>query len=227
MKIKFIFSLTVITALLLGSCGSSNNVVGGGLIQKRKFNKGFYLNTSAKSNNGSTAESTEKEEIVTLKDIAAEKTIRSQEATVESVATVSDVVEKEMTNSSTDALETMDGVEGKDEHTQGSTSTKKSTYTANSENEEIAASEETIITSPSKKQSAPAVDAMTILLVILAIILPPLAVGIYEGITKRFWIDLILWAIGWGVGFWLLGNLAWICSIVAIIYALLIVLEVI
>ena len=31
-----------------------------------------------------------------------------------------------------------------------------------------------------------------ILLVILAILIPPLAVGLYEGITTRFWIDLLL-----------------------------------
>ena len=37
-------------------------------------------------------------------------------------------------------------------------------------------------------------DINTLLLVIIAILLPPLAVGLYEhGLTKRFWIDLLLW----------------------------------
>jgi uncharacterized membrane protein YqaE (UPF0057 family) len=37
-------------------------------------------------------------------------------------------------------------------------------------------------------------DTSTLLLVIIAILLPPLAVGLYEGeVNKRFWIDLILW----------------------------------
>lgn len=35
-------------------------------------------------------------------------------------------------------------------------------------------------------------DGSTVLLVILAILIPPLAVGLYEGITTRFWIDLLL-----------------------------------
>lgn len=144
MKIKIIFSLSIIAALVLGSCGSSNNVVGGGLIQKRKFNKGFYLNPSAKTNNGSTAESTEKEETAIVKDLAVKKTIRNQEATIETVSSVSDVSENEMTNSSFETTVPTDGVEDNEENTQGSTSTKKSTYNANSENEEIAASEETI-----------------------------------------------------------------------------------
>jgi uncharacterized membrane protein YqaE (UPF0057 family) len=67
---------------------------------------------------------------------------------------------------------------------------------------------------------------MIVLLVILALILPPLAVGIYEGITGRFWLVLVLWLLGWGVGWWLLGPLGWLCSLVAVIMALLIVLGV-
>ena len=71
-------------------------------------------------------------------------------------------------------------------------------------------------------------DEMTILLVILALFIPPLAVGIFEGITTRFWIDLILFLLGIGVGLWLLGSgIGWICGIVAVIYAILIILGVI
>lgn len=73
--------------------------------------------------------------------------------------------------------------------------------------------EETKISETKKKKhvkmsnkSFAAVD--TILLIILAILLPPLAVGIYEGITVRFWISLILTLL-----FWLPG----------VIYAILVV----
>lgn len=69
--------------------------------------------------------------------------------------------------------------------------------------------------------------AMLVLLVILAIIIPPLAVFLYEGVTTRFWIDLILAILGFGIGFWLLGGLGWLCALAAVIYALLIVLGVI
>jgi len=41
-----------------------------------------------------------------------------------------------------------------------------------------------------KEKRAP--DDNTILLAILAILLPPAAVAVYEGITKRFWISLLL-----------------------------------
>jgi len=53
-------------------------------------------------------------------------------------------------------------------------------------------------------------DEMTILLVILAILLPPLAVFLYEGeATVRFWLSLILTLL-----FWIPG----------VIYALLVIL---
>ena len=46
MKAKIIFSGLVGMALILGSCGSSNSVVSNGLIQKRKYNKGFFLKSN-------------------------------------------------------------------------------------------------------------------------------------------------------------------------------------
>jgi uncharacterized membrane protein YqaE (UPF0057 family) len=61
-----------------------------------------------------------------------------------------------------------------------------------------------------KKQKR-ATDDRTLLLIILAILLPPLAVYIYEdGITNRFWISLIL------------SLLIWIPGI---IYAFIVILE--
>ncbi|MEZ4923502.1 MAG: YqaE/Pmp3 family membrane protein [Crocinitomicaceae bacterium] len=77
-----------------------------------------------------------------------------------------------------------------------------------------------------KKKSQREDVAMMILLVILALILPPLAVGIYEGITGRFWLVLILWLLGIGILAWLLPHLFYLGWILAVILALLIVLGV-
>jgi uncharacterized membrane protein YqaE (UPF0057 family) len=67
-------------------------------------------------------------------------------------------------------------------------------------------------------------DLETLLLVILAVIAPPLAVLIETGISKAFWIDLILALIGgsflFGVGLPLIQGLA---ALSAIILALLVV----
>ena len=48
------------------------------------------------------------------------------------------------------------------------------------------------------KKAGKEADTDTLLLVILAILLPPLAVYLYEGeINNRFWISLILTLLGW------------------------------
>jgi len=64
-------------------------------------------------------------------------------------------------------------------------------------------------------------DTNTFLLLILAILLPPLAVYLHQGeINTKFWITLILWILGWV--FW--GALAWVPALPAIIYAILVIL---
>lgn len=44
MKIKPLFGLIAGAILILSSCATSNEVNGGGIFQKRKYNKGFYCN---------------------------------------------------------------------------------------------------------------------------------------------------------------------------------------
>lgn len=65
------------------------------------------------------------------------------------------------------------------------------------------------------------VDTNLLLLVLLAIILPPVAVYLHEGTTNtRFWITLLLFVLGIS-GFFLFG---WWALLASIVYALLIVL---
>lgn len=68
-----------------------------------------------------------------------------------------------------------------------------------------------------------------LLLIILAILLPPLAVALKEGLTVRFLLDLIFWLLGYGFIFFVAGGYIYlgIFGLIAIIYALLIVLDVI
>ena len=71
------------------------------------------------------------------------------------------------------------------------------------------------------KRDGGQVDTNTLLLVILAILLPPLAVYLHEGETNnKFWITLILFLAGIA-GVFLLGWYAWLASV---IYALVVVL---
>jgi uncharacterized membrane protein YqaE (UPF0057 family) len=64
-------------------------------------------------------------------------------------------------------------------------------------------------------------DTNTLLLLILAILLPPLAVYLHQGeINTKFWITLILWLLGWAA----FTFLAWLPLLVATIYAILVIL---
>jgi uncharacterized membrane protein YqaE (UPF0057 family) len=65
------------------------------------------------------------------------------------------------------------------------------------------------------------VDTNTLLLVIIAIILPPLAVYLHEDeINNKFWITLLLFLLGIAGAFFL----SWVALLAAIVYALLVVL---
>ena len=67
------------------------------------------------------------------------------------------------------------------------------------------------------------ISANTLLLVILAILVPPLAVYLYEGeITTRFWISLLLTILG----FILFGSFGavFLGSLLGIIYSLIVIL---
>jgi uncharacterized membrane protein YqaE (UPF0057 family) len=71
------------------------------------------------------------------------------------------------------------------------------------------------------KKRGEEVDTNTVLLVLLAIILPPVAVYLHEGTTNtKFWITLLLTVLGI-TGFFIFG---WYAYLAAVIYALIIVL---
>ena len=68
-------------------------------------------------------------------------------------------------------------------------------------------------------------DLMFILCIVLAFLIPPLAVYLTEGVTTRFWLNLVLFILGWGVGWYFFGGgIAFLCSLLAVVHALLIVL---
>lgn len=67
------------------------------------------------------------------------------------------------------------------------------------------------------------VDTNTLLLVILAILLPPLAVYLHEQETNtKFWVTLLLFLLGLAGAF----LFSWLLIFAAVVYALLVVLDV-
>jgi uncharacterized membrane protein YqaE (UPF0057 family) len=218
--------LAAMTAIVVTSC--SENTVGGGMIQKRKYTKGFYLNrhSSGKSADEKTVETVTVREEQQL--AASEKAVRPA-----STAAAGNAVQPEVYANAVDP-KLVDGplisapLGGMAEERSSVKEPAVTQQTQRPAKGQTILQQKRAEVQQAKKAAAGAESgAMLVLLVILAILLPPLAVAIYEGITTRFWIDLILAILGFGVGFWLLGGLGWLCALAAVIYALLIVLGVI
>lgn len=212
--------LGIVSTIILGACSTSNEVVGG-VFQKRKHTGGVYWDRTEKVKASAQKEEEEMEfdiyklEEAKQKKYASVTTIKSETKTSENTVVASA------------ESEDVDGLVVTEESKPVIEATVSATTTENEKT--VAASEsKKVVKKQSSKKTNPVDDnVMLIILVILAIVIPPLAVFIYEGATSRFWIDLVLAILGFGVGFWLLGGLGWLCGLAAVIYALLIVLEVI
>lgn len=218
---KKLIYLSAISAFLMTSCGTSHDVVDSGLFQKRKYNKGYHI--SKKSKTTKTVKEDQDEIVWTNSseevNMKSELEINTVEANNYSEVKSTDA--KEVTNPTVITTSKKSG------NTKNGITISKINRTSNK-----SGLSSMIFAHPVSKENRNDVsdrdntssDTMTIILVILAIFIPPLAVFLYEDASTRFWIDLILALVGWGVGWYLLGGLAWVCGIVAIIYALLIVL---
>lgn len=229
MKIKLMLSASLIATLILGSCASSNEVTGGGFLQKRKYTNGVYFKGNGNLK-GTSAKNEEELDIFKGEERNSKKYVTSTTASSETTSELETIFAEESVQAE-DVNEEMtvlsDGVASENNSKTKTISAVETKQSSNIESQREVNQHSKKVNLRKKMQKAPAGDVELILLVILALILPPLAVYLYEGATQRFWIDLILALIGFGVGFWLLSGLGWICGLVSVIYALLIVLEVI
>lgn len=215
----------LIVLFAVSSCGIYSNDFSGGGIQKRKYTRGFYLN---KRGHLKTAkhETVKSEEL----NVITEEEVK-EPVLVETVSTMDAIQQQTEPNNEKQTDQSSGSSENKSKKKAAVTKTKKEARPAQQTQRKPREPEYYMPYLNLKEKTTFSADAssdpvMTILLVILAIFLPPLAVVLYEGITKRFWIDLVLFMIGIGVGVFG-GGIAWLCALAAVIYALLIVLEVI
>jgi len=216
--------------LILGSCASSNEVTAGGFLQKRKYTNGVYFKGNGNLKGTSAKNEEEELDIFKGEERNSKKYVSSTTASSETTSEMETIfadesVQAENVNEEMNLLS--DGIASENNSKTKTISAVENKESNNIESQKAVKQHSKKVNLPKKTQKAPASDVELILLVILALIIPPLAVYLYEGATQRFWIDLILALIGFGVGFWLLGGLGWICALVSVIYALLIVLEVI
>jgi uncharacterized membrane protein YqaE (UPF0057 family) len=238
MKKLLSLNLLIALAVVFASCGTNNNVVNNRLISKRKYNKGFHIN---RKGNMKSSKAEKEEEGIAFQDVkSSSKKEKKAKYASNRTSNATKSVHVEETNASESAYtvekenfepsqtRSADGV--MDEHANFHTDAPvvEEVETENSFVSERQSNQTKKNVRSSNSSRASNSGVMTLLLVLLALFIAPLAVAIYEGITNRFWITLILWLIGIGVGYWLLGGtLAWLCGLVAAIYAILIVLGVI
>lgn len=227
MRKLHVFASALIVVFLVASCGISGNGFGGNSIQKRKYTKGFYFNKNSRYHG--REEATAELNVQSTDEVAVESTeetvtplhIRTADATLK-------VEQQTLEN----GKQTQPQQRQEEKKKKTTTQVRKEMKTVPSTRQRKPREHEFYIpmkeTQKQLKSAASSSDTgMLILLVILALLIPPLAVFIYEGATSRFWIDLVLAIVGFGIGFWLLGGLGWLCALAAVIYALLIVLGVI
>jgi uncharacterized membrane protein YqaE (UPF0057 family) len=218
----------IITLALLASCSTSNDVVSGRGIQKRKYNDGYYISLGKKYHNNKKSDS--QNETVLENEVEYTASVPSPKSPLKTP----EVNLNESTENEIQVPQPVYTAESDFESTEATTLESKPTHATKNKTKPSTKIEPGRTYSPkhiqtivADRSAAASGGVMLVLLVILAIILPPLAVGIFEGITTRFWIDFILWILGWGVGWWLLGGLGGLCTLIAIIYAILIVLSII
>lgn len=233
MKKVIILSLIAFVAIVISSCGSSNNVVSNNGISKRKYNKGFFFNRKANFKTANTKvkeaelkddKATAKVEKVEAKKIKKANNIVSSTIEAPKVTAVELELEEgnfeliEETSETKKVLKTnVDGIE---------TTVTEHEHDVPTTEESIQESTKADKNSSSNNSSSKGGGVHVVILVILALIIPPLAVFLFEGVTGRFWIDLILALVGIGLGLGL-GGIAYLAALAAVIYALLIVLNVI
>ena len=209
MKTKIIFSGLVGLALILGSCGSSNNVVSNGLIQKRKYKKGFFF----KSN----------KDLRVVRENAKEKNsvvvngenIEIYDGLSANISPSQDLNTSLALGKERQATKDLIPLRIEDVSIQrNSKETNSPQFISNTKtkNEVRTSSREKIEQRRKIDSNSTSADDRLILLVILAILIPPLAVFLARGIGTEFWISLILTLLFYFPG---------------MIYSLLVVLDVI
>lgn len=220
-----IILLSLISAILV-SCGTSNSVVNDGLFQKRKYTSGWFI----KKKKGVEKKSANEENLA-LEEVEKEFPKKEQSSTSKKETNdLSHVVEKKK-SITTDEASALDKTSSnsntsKRDRKKGIVSnTKENEKAKNSAiaieefgHEEQTHKKEVVNQDKSRSSSG---DLEIILLVLLAFILPPLAVYLVQDTSTMFVVDLILFLIGWS-SFWFfsLGGLA---ALAAVVIALLVV----
>ena len=201
-------AVLTVSGILLAACGTSNNVVSGHLISKRKVNKGFFIKSSKEAKATKADEQEARSPFIQYSEENATETLAYQEITQEENMLVTDaapfntVMEDSQVSTETEAPAVANFVKKVTEtNAPAAQQTKK--------NKEYR--QEFRQAKKDFKKAAKSDDTDKILLVVLCFLLPPLAVYLHQGEWNgKCWLNLILTIL---------------CGLPGIIHALIVVLK--
>lgn len=226
MKKLIVVNVAIVIALLMNSCASSNDVVSNRLISKRKYTKGLFVKKNLKLKSDGVEES----ENYAMNTEESNSESENINLSVRELKNINSEIEGDkMLNSanvaSTHMIEMLiveeevhpNAIRPKNNELSGSLSTR------NGVKKEFQKALKDQV--KAKKAIDTGDPVMLILLIILALFLPPVAIAIYRGIDNIFWLDLVLFLIGL-IGFWFL-PISGLAALAAIIIAFLVIFDVI
>jgi uncharacterized membrane protein YqaE (UPF0057 family) len=178
------------TALLLGACATSNDVVSGNVFSKRKHTRGYHVNLAS---NKKAAGKAENEKTVAYAP-ATEKVVNDEVITNSDAVTATDAAPAEVAAIETTVTESAAAAEETTTAAPGAKHTQKHVTVTKAEKKELikAAKEyKKAVKKSNKKQGGN--DTEVILLYILCFIIPPVAVGLAtDWETKPVLINILL-----------------------------------
>ena len=186
MKTNAIIFLSLLTTLILGSCSTSNEVVGGGIFQKRKYNDGVYWNRNSNLKE-SSGKSEKGLDIFKDEEKSSAKYVGSSSIYNESVSEIENITTVENSERVNDNL-TAELSDATDATEAENTSLKTIENVFNVKNKKTANSQESSI-SESLNKPVPASNGnlMNILLIILLIVAIVILLSLLSG-----WIGYII-----------------------------------
>ena len=185
MKQFKVIGLAMISVFILGACSTSNEVVGGGIFQKRKHTGGVYWDRTEKVKASKEVEE-EEFDIFRLEEESQKKyvtttTIHNQDNAVATTETDAVYAASESDELIEETVEDRSSTGTSVATTEDNNSSSKDNTVNEKKSKKLV---------KDKKSNAPAGgDAMFILAVILAILIPPLGVLIYTNID---WMKVLI-----------------------------------
>ena len=191
-----ILSLALIT-LILGSCSTSSDLTDTSVLKKRRYMKGYQVNIKGINHETKRSSVTTEMESVEAKPINAMKSDNMAQASLSSEITEADMKPNPITPFAKEST-TSKKAERETKTTPFKTQIETSKQSSKHQVSKRYRSNSNLVV-PANTAVASGGESF-LLYIILAIILPPLAVGLLYGIGLEFWISLVLTIIFWVPG---------------------------